>query len=156
MTILIASRRYHGRIQRTGVLSLVLLSSACTHQLPASDSAADDAVQPQSGRNRDIITRAELEDPAIQALSILDAIKSLRPTFLSNRGGNAARMNASNPERGQTHASIDGGRIVLLEELGSIHTGSVYEVLYLNSGAAMQKFGGAAHEGAVIVVKTAM
>jgi hypothetical protein len=47
---------------------------------------------------------------------------------------------------------VDNGRIVRLEELDAIHVTTVQEVRYLNVAAAMNKFGGAARSGPVILV----
>jgi len=96
-------------------------------------------------------------------MTVLDAVRSLRPQFLTVRGLNtmAAKEN-NNPdgksltdqESGKPHASYDGNKIVPLEELSSLRAGSVAEVRFLNPAAAMQKFGGSARNGPVILVKT--
>jgi hypothetical protein len=80
----------------------------------------------------------------------MEVIRSKRPHFLIERGKNAH----SDDDAGKVHVSIDNGRILPLAELENIHAGSVIEVRYMNPAQAMQKFGGAAREGPVIVVKT--
>jgi hypothetical protein len=52
------------------------------------------------------------------------------------------------------HVSIDNGRILPLDELANIHVNSVIDIQFLNVATAMQKFGGAAREGPVILVRT--
>jgi len=47
---------------------------------------------------------------------------------------------------------VDNGRIVRIEELDAIHVATVLEVRYLNVATAMNKFGGAARSGPVILV----
>jgi len=43
--------------------------------------------------------------------------------------------------------------VVALDELRNILVSSVVDIQFLNSAAAMQRFGGAAHQGPVIVVR---
>jgi hypothetical protein len=52
------------------------------------------------------------------------------------------------------HASIDGTKIVSIEELAGITVSTVSEIRFLNPAQAMQRFGGAAREGPVILVTT--
>jgi hypothetical protein len=87
-------------------------------------------------------------------------VRSLRPQFLSVRGTHTlqdtstARKGAVDPEAGKVHASIDGTKIVSVEELAGISANSVAEIRFLNPAQAMQRFGGAAREGPVILVTT--
>jgi hypothetical protein len=97
-----------------------------------------------------VISQEELSAPETQAQSVLDAIRALRPQFLNSRGTNSH----SDPEAGQVHVSIDNGRIGPLSDLSLMHVNGVIEIRYLSVAQAMQKFGGAAREGPVIVVKT--
>lgn len=116
----------------------------------ASDAAVGESTAGASRRDRDVITLQELSDPALRAMSVLEVIRTLRPIFLSVRGKNSH----SDAEAGRVHASIDFNAVVPLEELRNVHVTGVVEILYLAAGPAMQKFGGAAHEGPVIVVRT--
>ena len=128
------------------VLMLLAATSACAGKSPASGSGEGQA---PIGRNRDVISADELSaDPGLRSQSVLEVVRALRPHFLSQRG------TASGAERGKVHASIDNGRIVSLAELGMMHGNSVVEIRYLSAAQAMQKFGGAALEGPVIVVRT--
>ena len=83
-------------------------------------------VTPQSqsataNRDRDLITREELSQPSVSALSVLDAIRSLRPQYLSVRGTHTAQIkdaqgrNVVDEESGKVHASLDGTKIVSLD-----------------------------------------
>lgn len=92
----------------------------------------------------------ELSDPARRADNVLELIRALRPNFLADRG----KQSKEDLESGKVHASIDGSGVVPLEVLRDIRVSAVVEVRYLNAAAAMQKFGGAAHQGPVIVVRT--
>ena len=127
-----------------------------------SATATQQAAEPVN-RNRDLITRDELTKPSVANMTVLDAIRSLRPQFLTNRGLNtmAAKQNndpegksLTDQESGKVHASIDGNKVVPLEELSTLRAGSIAEVRFLNPAAAMQKFGGTARNGPVILVKT--
>lgn len=152
-----------------GVLAL-FAGSACASNPAASNTtpvAADGATATQASaptRNRDIISRDELTKPSVVNMTVLDAIKSLRPQFLTVRGLNtmAAKENndgangrpITDQESGKVHASIDGNKIVPLEELSTLRAGSIAEVRFLSPAAAMQKFGGSSRNGPVILVKT--
>lgn len=114
-------------------------------------------------RNRDLITQEELQGSNIVGLSVLEAVKTLRPQFLTERGKNTAPAKLNNDpngpplndgESGKVHVSIDGNKIALLDELSTIRASTVKEVRFLNIAQAHQKFGGAAREGPVILVTT--
>ena len=126
--------------------ALLVVVGAC-----AGGTSGRSAIPPSSaGRERDVITQEEVVEAKLGAQSVLDVVRSLRPQFLNVRGTNSH----SDDEAGKVHASIDGGRIFPLAELGTIHASQVLEIRYLSPAAAMQKFGGAAREGPVILVKT--
>lgn len=131
---------------------LVLLSAvaACAGRTAATGGGASPEQQSASRRDRDVITQEELSQPSVRAQSLLDLIQSSRPHFLNQRGKNSH----SDDEAGAVHVSVDNGRILPLQELANIHAGTAIEVRYLNASAAMQKFGGAAREGPVILVIT--
>ena len=107
--------------------------------------------QPSSaGRlNRDLITQQELSPPDVRTLTVLDAIRRLRPQFL-----NSGVTNPRDTEVGRVHASIDYGSITSVDELEHMRVRDVLEIRFLNAGAALQRFGGSAFEGPVIVVIT--
>ena len=139
-------------------LSIVLVTaSAC-----ASGGAANPSTggTPQRvNRDRNLITHEELSDPGLRAQSVLDAIRSLRPQFLSQRGVQSFKCSSTgdcqtDADAGNVHASIDNGRILPLQELAGIHVNSVLEIQFFPTAAAMQKFGTAAQEGPVILVRT--
>jgi hypothetical protein len=137
---------------------LVVASAACGGKTPAPETGAAPAQQDAAGRNRDVITAAELSKPELGAQSLLSVIRTLRPTFLVNRGlqsytcPKTTNDCSADPDAGAVHASVDNGRIVRIEELDAIHVVTVQEVLYLNVATAMNRFGGAARSGPVILV----
>jgi hypothetical protein len=152
------------RIRALGTLA-ILAGGGCAKPatIPADGPSATQASAP-TNRNRDLITHDELSAPSVSGMTVLDAIRSLRPQYLSVRGQNTMPAKENNdPEKGRqlvdqesgkVHASIDGLKVVPLEELASLRAGTVVEVRFLNPAAAMQRFGGAARQGPVILVKT--
>ena len=125
--------------------------AACTGRTPqpiAGDGTPIAA--PPARRDRDLITREELSDPTLRGENVLDVIKTLRPNFLADHG----KRSNEDPEGGRVHASVDGAGVMPLDVLKDIRVGAVIEIRYLNDAAAMQKFGGAAHQGPVILVRT--
>lgn len=107
-------------------------------------------VAPATPRNRDVITREEISGASMGSENVLEVVKALRPSFLTVRGSHAL----GGSESGTVHASIDGNRVTSLDELRSIQASTIAEIRFLNPSAAMQKFGGSALEGPVILVKT--
>jgi hypothetical protein len=133
---------------------LVISACGCASAKKAEGNAAaagTSAAPSSAGRqNRNVITAQELSAPGLRALSVLEAIRQLRPQYLSVRGKNSQ----SDPEAGRVHASLDYGTIVPVDDLSQMHVNAIVEIRFLDAGAAMQKFGGRAHEGPVIVVIT--
>ena len=108
-------------------------------------------------RDRNLITHEELSAPDLQAQSVLEVIRRLRPNFLNVRGAQSClgtSCSKADIESGKVHASVDGNPVVSLSEISTMHVSNVIEIRYLDAGAAMQKFGGSAHEGPVILIKT--
>jgi len=103
-------------------------------------------------RDRDVIGRDELLDPTVRSLTVLEAVRAVRPTYLTSRARGGQSL--QDPEAGKVHASIDGISVVALDELRKILVTGVIEIRFLNEAAAMQRFGGAARQGPVILVKT--
>ncbi len=143
--------------------------SACAKPAPSSAPLPSpepgvimsaDQAQPTVNRNRDIITKEELQAPAVNSLSAFDVVRTLRPHFLAQRGKNNVPVKDANgahytdDEAGQPHASIDGAKVTALDELKSINANQLIEIRYLTPSQAMQKFGGSARQGPVILVRT--
>jgi len=149
-----------------GVLALLAGAACASHPATTATPSGASASQQSSApaRDRDVITQAELSAPSVANLTVLEAVRSLRPQFLTVRGMNTVPAKENNDgingrvltdqESGKVHASIDGNKIVALEELAGIRAGTVVEVRYLSPAAAMQRFGGNSRQGPVILVKT--
>jgi hypothetical protein len=100
------------------------------------------------------ITQDELQDPAIAADNVLDAIRALRPAFFNSRN---ASLDADNPglnRKGEILASIDGAGLTQLSALRSIPVSQVMEIRYLSSTDAAQRFGTTSTGGPIILVTT--
>jgi hypothetical protein len=134
-------------VKRIAVFACLATATACGARTPSSTSASASAL---AIRDRDVITRAELADPSMGSMNVLEVVRRLRPHFLSDRGV----QSHSDATSGRVHASIDNSTVVELEQLRNLLVSHVAEIRFLNAGAAMQRFGGAAREGPVIVVKT--
>jgi hypothetical protein len=105
-------------------------------------------------RNRDVISKEEMAKANVGSQSVLDVVTALRPAFLNVRGLHNVPAVGGDPEAGKVHASIDGNKLIALEELRGVLASTVKEIRFLNPSAAMQRFGGDAREGPVILVTT--
>lgn len=143
-------------------VSMRLLGTCLALAACAACASGNTGARPASGmsRDRNVITQEELADPAVSGRNVLEVVRSLRPQFLTVRGTHTlqdtstARKGMVDPEAGKVHASLDGTKIVSVEELAGINANTVVEIRFLNPAQAMQRFGGAAREGPVILVKT--
>jgi hypothetical protein len=111
-------------------------------------------VTPEARRDRDVITKDEMTRVNVGSQNVLEVVTSLRPAFLSVRGLHNVAGAGGDPEAGKVHASIDGNKLIAVSELRSVLAGAVREIRYLSPSAAMQRFGGDAREGPVILVTT--
>jgi hypothetical protein len=148
-----------------GTWLLLAACAACSRS--GSTTRSEPGASPQAAtsvasgrRDRNVITRDELADPSLSGRNVLEVVRLLRPQFLTVRGTHTlqdtstARRGMVDPEAGKVHASIDGTKIVSIDELASIPASSVMEIRFLTPAQAMQRFGGAAREGPVILVTT--
>jgi hypothetical protein len=133
--------------------------TATTRRAAAQDSTVKPVVKDARPKrhDRDVITQEELAAPDLQAQSVLEVIRRLRPNFLNVRGAQSclgSSCSTTDLESGKVHASVDGNPVVSLSEISTMHVANVIEIRFLDAGAAMHKFGGSAHEGPVILIKT--
>ncbi len=144
--------------------ALVCLVSlaACASAGPAPGTAAPAAeasARPSTTRrDASVITKADLIDPAVRSLTVLEAIRALRPNFLVSRGTQTilhdSTRSVTDPESGMVHASIDDSGVIPIDELRRIQASVVLEIRLLSVAAAMQRFGSTARQGPVITVRT--
>ena len=145
------------RLMLGALLAAAVVPAA--HAQPAPQDTAAKPVKKDAPKHRDrnVITAEELAAPELQAQSVLEVIRRLRPNFLSVRGTQSclsSTCSTNDVESGKVHASIDGNPVVSLSEIGTMHVANIVEIRFLDAAAAMQKFGGSAHEGPVILIKT--
>ena len=142
--------------------SLVVLALlAAAAPAAAQDSTTQVTKAASTKRDRNVITADELSTPERQAQSVFEVVRSVRPNFLNVRGTQsclaAQNLGGCSPEdreSGKVHASVDGTTVVAVDELKNLRASTVTEIRFLNPAQAMQRFGGAAHQGPVILVKT--
>ena len=133
------------------VVAALALATACgPHQTPLGEAALP-------ARIPDIISHAELMDPAIAAMDALTAIRQLRPSFFRVRGPQTLRSGGDPAlAPGQVRISQDYGPLQAVGALGSIGTRTLVEVRYLNANDATARFGINANGGPVIVVLSSL
>jgi hypothetical protein len=134
--------------RRYSVAFLVVLAAACAK--PAASSSASVPAASRTQRNPDIISREELQDPAVAGGDAMTAIRQLRPAFFRTRGP----QSFSNASAGSVQISQDFGPLQPVGQLSSIDTRSLVEVRYLNAVEAQNRFGINANGGPVIVLLT--
>ena len=132
--------------KRLSVIAAIVGSLACA-TAPDPESAATPA---SASHQTDVITAAELTDPALGSANLYEAVRRLRPRFLSSRGPSSI----ANPSAGVVHVSVDGGPLTSVNILASYMPNTIAEVRYLNSGDAAQRFGTTSNGGGVILVKS--
>lgn len=100
-------------------------------------------------RQRDLITREELENSAHKNQDLYQAVRSLRPHFLAPPRGNRSMGPGS---AAATVLYVDGTPQGDLETLRMIPVMTVEEVRYLEPSKAQHEFGHT-HSGGAVLVK---
>ena len=137
--------------QRSLAMLLVLGASCAKSPAPSTAAEPQSAASPQRvARNSDLITREELQDPAIAGTDAMTAIRQLRPAFFRTRGP----QSFSNQTAGLLQISQDFGPLQPYTALSGIDTRSLVEVRYLNANDAQARFGINANGGPVVVLLT--
>jgi hypothetical protein len=127
------------------LVALLLLSVSCA----GSSTPETGTRKPVVDRN--VISNEELQDPVLQGMDALRAIQYLRPAFFRASGPQSfVNMNA-----GLAQFSMDYGPLQPLSNLAALPSLSlqmVYEIRYLDTNDAQNRFGLNANSGPVIVV----
>ena len=139
---------------RSFVAAALLLSTSCASQTSAASQApATPADSPDRiVKNPNLISRAELQDPAIAGRDANYAIQQLRPAFFRTRGSQSMRGGDPASAPGQVHISQDFGPLQPVGALTGIDTRTLVEIHYLDAVAAQARFGINANGGPVIVL----
>lgn len=101
-------------------------------------------------RNSSVISREELQDPAVAPNDAMTTIRLLRPAYFMTRGP----LSIKNTTAGQLQISQDYGPLQKSSVLSTIDTRSLVEVRYLNATDAQARFGINANGGPVLVLLT--
>jgi hypothetical protein len=133
---------------RRSVAILLVLAAACAKPSGTAPSSATPSTR--SARKADVITREELQDPAIAGADAMTSIRQLRPAYFRTRGP----QSFSNASAGEVQISQDYGPLQQLSQLSAIDTRSLVEVRYLSAVDAQSRFGINANGGPVIVLLT--
>ena len=121
----------------TQSLGLMLLAACAS--APAAGTSSNASA-------RDVITRTELSDPGFTGLTVVEAIRRLRPRFLNQR------QNGLHPDEDGAQVSINGGPPGALSDLARIEVADVDEIRYLNAADANLRFGLASAMRPVLLV----
>ncbi|MEQ1693185.1 MAG: hypothetical protein ABMA00_17980, partial [Gemmatimonas sp.] len=119
--------------RRRFALALVVITMGCAHRSSAADSDATS----RPPRDSDVITAQELADPAVAGDNALDAVRRLRPRFLTSRGRQSVMIAGA----GSVLVSTNGGPLRGLSDLGRMRTHEILEIRFLGASEAMQRFG---------------
>ena len=156
-------RQDHMSSKLLSAFVLVAVVSGCAKSAPPESAPSPSGsimtadaqpVAPEGRRDRDVITKDEMTRANVGSQSVLDVVSNLRPAFLNVRGLHNVAAAGGDPEAGKVHGSIDGNKLISVEELRGVLAATVKEIRFLNPAAAMQRFGGSAREGPVILVTT--
>ncbi|MEP6733263.1 MAG: hypothetical protein ABJE10_21650 [bacterium] len=127
-------------------LAVIVFTSCAPLFVSCATPAGGGATGSAPASSNDVITQRELADPSLVGVTVLDAVRRLRPRFLVDRPG------AKGAVGGELMASVDGHNLVTLDELGRISASEVSEIRFLSASEAGQKFGTRGAMGAVITV----
>ena len=126
-------------------ITLLLFAASCGQ----ATSSASSAPKPVAARN--VISNEELQDPVLRGMDALRLIRYLRPTFFRDTGP----QSFFNSTAGALQFSMDYGPLQPLSQLASLAPLSLqmaYEIRYLDTNDAQNRFGITANGGPAIVV----
>lgn len=130
-----------------GVVPVVVACAGGAAPGPATSSPEPSASRARS--RSDLITREEMEDPALTGADALTVIRRLRPQFLMTRGPSSANT----PDAGSVHVSVNNGPLLALDVLTTLRIEEIAEIRYLDAVSATQRFGSVSKAGAVIMIR---
>ena len=125
--------------------ALLVIAASC------GPSSASPAPTPRVVTNPNVISREELQDPAIWGMDAVRAIRFLRPTFFRTSGP----QSFADRSAGVVQFSFDFGPLQPASELAAfppLSLRSLFEIRYLDAADAQNRFGVNANGGPVIVL----
>jgi len=126
--------------------ALLAITLACATKTASHDGAP----VAHRARNSSVISREELQDPAVASNDAMTTIRQLRPAYFMTRGP----LSIKNTTAGLLQISQDFGPLQKASALGAIDTRSLVEVRYFNATDAQARFGINANGGPVLVLLT--
>jgi hypothetical protein len=126
-------------------LLVVAVSCASSSKAPAPGGGPSPS---RTQRNSNVISEAELQNPAIVSRDAMSALRTLRPNFFAYRGPTGG----SEPGAGEVMVSHDYGPLQSAQTLKGMNTMGLVEVRYLKPDEAALRFGLNANGGPVIVL----
>jgi len=126
--------------------ALLAITLACATKTASHDGAP----VAHRARNSSVISREELQDPAVASNDAMTTIRQLRPTYFTTRGP----LSIKNTTAGLLQISQAFGPLQKASALGAIDTRSLVEVRYFNATDAQARFGINANGGPVLVLLT--
>ena len=126
--------------------ALLAITLACATKTASQDGAP----VAHHSRNSSVISREELQDPAVASNDAMTTIRQLRPAYFMTRGP----LSFKNTTAGLLQISQDFGPLQKSSALSTIDTRSLVEVRYLNATDAQARFGINANGGPVLVLLT--
>ena len=126
--------------------ALLAITLACATKTAKNDGTPLE----RHARNSNVITREELQDPAVASNDAMTTIRQLRPAYFMTRGP----ISFKNKTAGLLQVSQDYGPLQKSSALSAIDTRTLVEVRYLNATDAQARFGINANGGPVLVLLT--
>lgn len=129
------------RLARGVAACALAVAAACASSTTRAGGAAP-------GRDANLLTTEEIEGRGAGEGSLYDAIRRLRPSFLTFHG-----VSGTPRQAGRVQVSLDGGALTGVEALRGVPVRQVAEVRYLSATDAAQRFGTSANSSPVILVR---
>jgi hypothetical protein len=133
---------------RCCLVALFAVSASCARPPRPVAEPSNAVFGGKVSRNPNVISQEELQDPIIQSMSVMAAIRQLRPTFFRESGP----QSFANLSAGIVQVSHDFGPLEPVGQLNGYDTLSLVEIRYLNIHEATNRFGINANGGPVIVL----
>ena len=132
---------------RLCVAALLVLAVSCGGSSSSTPGGAPQPSREKVNRNSNVISQAELQDPAVISKDALSAIRSLRPNFFAYRGPTGSETYGND-----IMLSTDYGPLQSVQMLKGMNTMGLVEVRYLKAEEAALRFGLNANGAPVIVL----
>ena len=132
---------------RLCVAALLVLAVSCGGSTNSTPGGAPQPSREKVSRNSNVISQAELQDPAVISKDALSALRSLRPNFFAYRGSTGSETYGND-----IMVSADYGPLQSVQMLKGMNTMGLVEVRYLKPDEAALRFGLNANGAPVIVL----